>query len=62
LLLGSQMIDSIMLACVAAMTALALYIVAHDVMGVTNEMIWQHSLAVADVLGVALTARGFWST
>jgi hypothetical protein len=55
------MVDSIISTCVAAMAALALYVLTHELIGVADEMIWLDSLAAADVLGVAVTAQGFWN-
>ena len=56
-----QMVDSIMSTCMAAMAALALYVLTHDLIGVADEMIWLDSLAAADILGVAVTAQGCWN-
>jgi hypothetical protein len=55
---GFFMIDSIVGFFVAVMVSGLIYIVAHDYWGITDELIWSHSMIGADVLAVVCAGLG----
>ena len=52
------MINSIVGFFVAVMVSGLIYIVAHDYWGITDELIWSHSMIGADVLAVVCAGSG----
>ena len=56
--MGILMVDWIVGFFVAAMASGLIYIVAHDYCGLTDEIIWSHSMIGADIMAIVCAGLG----